>query len=136
VAICLIINQIKHWRIEHLVNLKKQIQQAKEDLVGNDDPEDILDCCGWIMKIIVRAGLAFVIEEEGKYTRDLYPAYKIFSHHFPEKEPEMKQAIIYAIIPIDHPNEILEFLDEMGNWMILQSEKWLQMYNPNKNMEL
>lgn len=123
---------------EHLVNLKKQIQQAKEDLVDNDDPEDILDCCGWIMKIIVRAGLALVIEEEGKYTRDLYPAYRIFSQHFPEKESEMKQAITFAINPINNPKEILKFLDEMGNWMIHQSEKWLQMYNPKKvkNMEM
>lgn len=123
---------------EHLMNLKKQIQQAKEDLGDNDDPEDILDCCIWIMKIIVRAGLALVIEEEGKYTRDLYPAYNVFSRHFPEKEPDMKQAVTYAISPVDNPREILEFLDDMGKWMIHQSEKWLQMYNPNKirNMEM
>lgn len=49
---------------QHLVNLKNQIKQAKEDVVGNDDKEDILDCCAWIMKIIVRAGLALVIEKE------------------------------------------------------------------------
>jgi hypothetical protein len=123
---------------EHLVNLKNQIEQAKEDLDGNDDIEDILDCCEWIMKIIVRAGLALVIEEENKYTRDLFPAYKIFSKYYPEKKSEMKQAVKYAIKPIENANEIIDFLDGIGNWMISESERWLQIHNPQKvsNMEI
>jgi len=123
---------------EHLVNLNNQIQQAKGDLFGNNDKEDILDCCGWIMKIIVRAGLALVIEEENKYTRDLFPAYNVFSEYYPEKESDMKQAVKYAINPIPDPNELLDFLEGMGNWMINESEKWLQVHNPKKvsNMEI
>jgi hypothetical protein len=123
---------------EHLVNLKNQVEQAKEDLDGNEDIEDILDCCSWVMKIIVRAGLALVIEKENQYTRDLFPAYKIFSEHYPEKEPDMKQAVKYAINPIENPNEILDFLEGIGNWMVNESEKWLQVHNPEKvsNMEV
>ncbi|MGP4072906.1 nucleotidyltransferase [Piscibacillus sp. B03] len=117
---------------EHLINLSNQIQQAKEDLEGNEDDEDILDCCQWIMKIIVRAGLALVIEEENKYTRDLYPAYKIFSKYYPEKEADMEQAFKYAIEPIDNPNEIIDFLNGMGHWMVQEAEKWLEKYNPDK----
>ncbi|KHF37988.1 hypothetical protein [Halalkalibacter okhensis] len=123
---------------EHLINLKNQIQQAKGDLDDNDDIEDILDCCGWIMKIIVRAGLALVIEKENQYTRDLFRAYRIFSEHYPEKQSEMKQALKYAINPVENPNEIIGFIDGMGNWMINESEKWLQVHNPKKvsNMNL
>ena len=123
---------------EHLMNLKNQIHQAKEDLDDNKDIEDILDCCGWVMKIIVRAGLALVIEEENKYTRDLFPAYKIFSEHYSEKESEMKQALKYAINPVENPNEIIDLLDKMGNWMINESDKWLQVFNPKRfrNMDL
>ena len=123
---------------EHLMNLKNQIHQAKEELDDNKDIEDILDCCGWVMKIIVRAGLALVIEEENKYTRDLFPAYKIFSEHYSEKESEMKQALKYAINPVENPNEIIDLLDKMGNWMINESDKWLQVFNPKRfrNMDL
>ncbi|GIN84461.1 nucleotidyltransferase [Heyndrickxia sporothermodurans] len=117
---------------EHLFNLKSQIEQAKEDLDGNNDIEDILDCCVWIMKIIVRAGFALVIEEENKYTRDLFPAYKIFSKYYPEKEAEMKQALKYAIKPVADKNEIIDFLDEIGSWIVNESEKWLQVHNPKK----
>ncbi|WHY72040.1 nucleotidyltransferase [Fictibacillus enclensis] len=123
---------------QHLVNLKNQIKQAKEDVAGNDDKEDILDCCAWIMKIIVRAGLALVIEKEKKYTRDLYPAYEIFSTYYPEKESEMKQAVKYAINPTENGNAIIVFLDDMGTWMINEADKWLQVHNPQKvsNMEM
>jgi uncharacterized protein len=113
---------------EHLVNLKRQIDQAKEDLVGNEDKEDIVDCCRWIMKIIVRAGLALVIDKESNYTRDLYPAYKAFAKHYPGKESEMKHAVHFAINPVASPDEILEFLEQMGNWMINEAEKWLKAH--------
>lgn len=84
------------------------------------------------MKILVRAGLALVIVEENLYTRDLYPAYTLFAKYFPEKEHEMRQALQYAIDPTDNPEEIVEFLNKFGSWMIIQAEKWLQTYNPNK----
>ncbi|XXM72406.1 nucleotidyltransferase [Lysinibacillus sphaericus] len=117
---------------EHLVNLKRQIDQAKEDLDGNDDKEDIVDCCRWIMKIIVRAGLALVIDKESKYTRDLYPAYTLFAKHYPEKEPEMKQALHYAVNPVEDPDEVLAFLEGMGSWMKKEAEKWLDVHNTKK----
>ncbi|UOQ49024.1 nucleotidyltransferase [Gracilibacillus caseinilyticus] len=117
---------------EHLVNLREQIELAKEDLKGNEDKEDILDCCRWIMKIIVRAGLALVIEKEHKYTRDLFPAYTLFSTYYPEKEPAMKQAVKYAIEPVEDPKEIVDYLNKMGPWMIEEAEKWLQVHNQKK----
>lgn len=50
----------------------------------------------------------------------------------------MKQALKYAIKPVGNASETIDFLDKMGNWMISESEKWLQVYNPNKvsNMEI
>ncbi|WP_336883107.1 nucleotidyltransferase [Priestia koreensis] len=117
---------------EHLFHLKDQITLAKKDLYDNEDRNDILDCCGWIMKIIVRAGLALVIEEENKYTRDLFPAYQSFSHYYPDHEPEMKQAVQYAIDPISDTYKIMRFLNQFGDWMINEAEKWLQIHNPKK----
>lgn len=94
---------------EHLVNVKEQINQASRELLGNEDNEDILDCCSWIMKIIVRAGMALVAVEEGRYTRDLYPAYKVFAKHYPEREKGMKQALVFAIKPTYYVDELLNF---------------------------
>jgi hypothetical protein len=121
---------------DHLIKVKRQIEQAREDLLDNDDPEDIVDCCGWIMKIIVRSGLALVIEEEHLYTRDLYPAYMIFAKHYPHREPEMRQALHYSIKPISNDEAILNFLNEFGDWIIQESEKWLQIHNPSKDRSM
>lgn len=115
---------------DHLIQLENHIVQAKSELVGNEDSGDIADCCGWIMKIIVRSGLALVMEKDPMYTRDLYPAYKLFSNFYPHKESSMKQALIYAVFPIKSGNEITHFLDQFGGWLIQEANDWLNEYNP------
>lgn len=121
---------------EHLIHLTSLIDKAKHDLIGNDDIEDIKDCCSWIMRIIVRAGGALVIVQEQSYTRDLFPAYELFSKHYPEKEQEMRTALWYAINPLSSSEEILKFLDHFGNWIEQETEKWLEVYNPTRAMHL
>ncbi|MFC7395179.1 nucleotidyltransferase [Scopulibacillus cellulosilyticus] len=105
---------------EHLVNLRSQIQQAQIDLTGNEDPEDIKDCCIWIMKIVIRAGLALVMINR-VYTRDLYPAYKLFSVNFPEQEPLMRKALHYAIAPTTNADSLLEFINNFGIWLVKEA---------------
>ncbi|GAB3051478.1 nucleotidyltransferase [Virgibacillus ainsalahensis] len=121
---------------EHLIHLSSLIDKARNDLTGNDDIEDIRDCCSWIMRIIVRAGLALVIVQEHSYTRDLFPAFKLFSRHYPEKEQEMRTALWYAINPLSNSEEILKYLDSFGDWMELETENWLKVYNPTKEIHL
>ncbi|MBA2176227.1 nucleotidyltransferase [Halobacillus locisalis] len=121
---------------EHLIHLSSLIDTAKGELKGNDDPEDIRDCCSWIMRIIVRAGGVLVIDQERAYTRDLYPAYELFSKHYPEKEQEMRRALWYSINPLSNPEEILEFLNGFGSWMEMEKEKWLDVHNPTREMHL
>ncbi|WP_035434128.1 hypothetical protein [Bacillus sp. UNC322MFChir4.1] len=121
---------------DHLIHLQTQIKNACEDLKDNSDIEDIKDCCKWIMKIIVRAGLALVIMKENTYTRDLYPAYKLFSKYFPEKEQDMRKALEYAITPIIDTKVLLLFLNEFGKWMISEADRWLQFYNSNRELNM
>ncbi|PEQ02777.1 nucleotidyltransferase [Bacillus wiedmannii] len=110
---------------EHLIQLGKQIGQACKELIHNKGLEDIADCCRWIMKIIIRSGLALTIEREGLYSRDLYPAYELFSKHFPEQEKNMRKALQYVIEPINDINEILLFLSTFGEWLIERAADFL-----------
>ncbi|WP_153462128.1 nucleotidyltransferase domain-containing protein [Sediminibacillus terrae] len=121
---------------EHLIHLTTLIDRAKDDLMGNEDIEDIKDCCSWIMRIIVRAGAALVIVQEQSYTRDLFPAYKLFSKHYPEKEPEMRTALWYAINPLSESEEVLKFLHHFGSWIKAETKKWLAVYNPTHEIHL
>jgi uncharacterized protein len=117
---------------DHLIQLRNHINQAKKELNGNTDTEDIADCCTWIMKIIVRSGLALVMEQKPMYTRDLYPAYSLFSAFYSQKDQDMKQALTYAIVPSNSADEITRFLNGFGEWMIQEANQWLDQYNPNR----
>ncbi|MGP4077092.1 nucleotidyltransferase domain-containing protein [Halobacillus sp. K22] len=117
---------------EHVFPLKSQIAQAQEDLTGNDDQEDIKDCCVWIMKIIIRCGFAFVMTKERTYTRDLYPAYHLFAKYYPSQEPWMRQALEYAIAPSTDTEKLQSFLNNFGSWMLHEAEEWLNYHNPTR----
>lgn len=117
---------------EHLIHLQSQIEQACEELIHNKGKDDITDCCRWIMKIVVRAGLALTIDKEGLYSRDLYPAYELFSRHFPEQEQNMRKALQYAVNPIEDIKEIVVFLDDFGSWMIKEADYYLENSERNK----
>ncbi|TGB03664.1 nucleotidyltransferase [Halobacillus salinus] len=121
---------------EHLIHLAPLIERAKQELTGNEDTEDIEDCCSWIMRIIVRAGLALVIVQEQSYTRDLYPAYELFTKHYPEKEQDMRTALWYAINPLSNAEDILDFLNGFGSWMKAETENWLNVLNPYREPHL
>ncbi|RWZ54486.1 nucleotidyltransferase [Halobacillus fulvus] len=121
---------------EHLLHLTALIDQAKHELTGNEDVEDIQSCCSWIMRIIVRAGMALVMVQEKAYTRDLFPAYQLFSKHYPEKEPEMREALWYAINPLSSSDDIVAFLNEFGSWMKAEADRWLDVYNPTRERHL
>jgi uncharacterized protein len=118
---------------EHIFNLQDQVSMALKDLDGNEDREDVKDCCMWIMKIIIRCGMAFVMKKENTYTRDLYPAFKLFSKHYHLKEKEMKQALVYAITPSEDTAELISFLkDGFGKWVVEEAEEWLNEHNPER----
>ncbi|MFC0524935.1 nucleotidyltransferase domain-containing protein [Pontibacillus salicampi] len=121
---------------EHLIHLTSLLDKAKADLRGNNDLEDIKDCCTWIMRIIVRAGGALVIVQEQAYTRDLFPAYQLFTKHYPEQQQEMRTALWYAINPVSSSEQILNFLNRFGSWMEEETESWLERYNPARNIHL
>jgi hypothetical protein len=79
--------------------------------------------CAEIMKKILRTGFELVMEEEKVYTRDLYPCYKIFSKHFPEKEASMRRALELAVNPTSNPEEVLHFLEDFAPWLIATAER-------------
>jgi len=121
---------------DHIFHLQHCMETAKKDLQGNEDEEDILDCCVWIMKIIIRAGLALILEKERRYTRDLYPAYEAFAKHFPDQEQNMRQALHYAINPVADTDQLCSYLEKMGPWMIKESEIWLSLHNPQRRRNM
>lgn len=108
--------------VSHAFSLAEDLQQVMIDLQELDESESlkVKKACQWIMKRIVRSGFEIVMETAQCYTRDLYPCYELFSRYFPQQQPQMYQALNWAINPIDDRVKIREFLNSFGSWLVHQ----------------
>jgi predicted nucleotidyltransferase len=69
------------------------------------------------MKTIIRAGFELVMERDGRYTRDLYPAYQAFSTYYPERESDMRQALHWYLNPMPDHVVFKAYLLDFGEWL-------------------
>ncbi|HSD37422.1 MAG TPA: hypothetical protein VLC92_07915 [Rhodocyclaceae bacterium] len=102
----------------HVLSIEEDIRDVVEQLPLMEDVATIKDDCQWIMKRVVRTGFELIMDYERTYTRDLYPCYAAFSRHFPAQEPQMRHALTRAIEPSDSKQELGEFLDGFGAWIV------------------
>ncbi len=120
-------NEIAPYKIDkglfiHSHNLEKSITSTIKGLEEMQDKSEIEEKCRWIMKNILRSGCEIVITRSQKYTRDLYPCYKVFAEYYPEHEAEMKEVLTLAISPTEDKEKIVEVLERFGSWMIEESK--------------
>jgi hypothetical protein len=104
--------------VMHAFGIEKELRRVIERLPTMEDTAAIKDWCQWIMKRLIRTGFELVLEQEQAYTRDLYPCYVAFIRHFPALEPQMKHALEQAIAPSDTKQELAQFLNSFGAWII------------------
>ncbi len=76
--------------------------------------------CQWINKRIVRTGFELVMQQENAFTRDLYPCYEAFAHHFPHQAKLMYKALELAIQPSSNRDRLLMFLSHFGKWLVTE----------------
>ena len=72
----------------------------------------------WIMKRLVWTGFELIMEQERAYTCDLYPCYLAFARYFPAQAQQMHHALARAIEPSDNEEELAQFLDGFGAWIV------------------
>lgn len=101
----------------------ERLDDAKSFLQKDITEKQIKNKCVWVMKTILRLGAEATIKRSGKYTRDLYPCYQIFSEYYPEKEPEMREVLDYALNPTSDSQKVLEILNGLDGWLIKELEK-------------
>lgn len=103
--------------IMHAKSLGTSMHEVTDFLAVERSEEAIRKKCTWIMKRIVRTGCELVMERSGKYARDLYPCYELFSQYYPEKQTEMYRALELAVNPSSDTEEIRKVLETLGEWM-------------------
>jgi uncharacterized protein len=107
----------------HAPNIEKRLGAVKENLAKMNEKEEIEDYCAWIMKGYLRIGLEILIEKTGKYSRDLYPCYKLFSEYYPKKEKDMREVLVLAIQPTADKDRIERISSHLGEWLLSEAKK-------------
>jgi len=107
---------------QHYANQLAQFQQQFLTFISTAQLEA---SCAWIMKRTVRSGFDLVMEQFGKYTRDLYPCYQGFIEQYPKQKTQMYQALEWAITPISDVNAITAFVETFCVWLRDQIEAYL-----------
>lgn len=84
--------------------------------------------CIWLSRVLLRSGLGLVMTMTPVYTQDLKDCYKLFSHEYAEHKKEMRQALIWAINPIDDRKKVIKYIDSftpklLNIWEDIKKEK-------------
>ncbi|MBI3460934.1 hypothetical protein HY009_08400 [Candidatus Acetothermia bacterium] len=108
-------------------HFSRHLGEFVEKFPSADDASTRRSNCAWIMKRIVRSGFELVMVRAGQYTRDLYPCYVTFSKFYPEREPQMKQALEWAVVPVDESSVVMAFVEEFGGWLRREIEQTLNL---------
>jgi hypothetical protein len=115
--------------VQHAQGIGREIANTIIWLQEDKSEEKVMNKCSWIMKRIVRSGCELVMGRSGKYTRDLYPCYEVFSDFYPEKKDEMYEALNLSISPTSDKQTILRVLTALGNWITEEVDRYLQLHS-------
>lgn len=114
--------------VQHAQGISKEITNTIAWLQEDKSEEKVKNKCAWIMKRIIRSGCELVMERSGKYTRDLYPCYEVFSDFYPEKKDEMYEVLNLSISPTSDNQIILRVLTVLGTWLTVEVDRCLQLH--------
>ncbi len=114
----------------HMYAFEKDLAGFEEWIKETHTPEEIQEECVWLMKRFLRTGLELTLERAGKYTRDLYPCYKVFAEYYPEKDTMMKEVLRLAINPSNDIESLKSVVKDFGGWMLKEAQKAISQDTP------
>lgn len=104
-------------------NISEVLTHVLNKLRGISDVDEIKSGCAFIMKRLIRTGFGLTMGKEGKFTRDLYLSFQVFSKYYPEKEKEMRRALEWALDPTFSKGELIPYLENFGGWLVQEAER-------------
>ncbi len=90
----------------------------------NEPEEDKAEFVSWLARRFLRLGMELVMEDEGRYSRDLWPSYESFSAWYPVEAGSMLRALELAVDPKTTDANV-RFMLEFGEWLAERAERKL-----------
>ena len=107
---------------EMCLNLNWLAEDISDFLKKIDQNNNTLEDCQAIMKVLIRSGFELVIDQEKRYTPDLYLSYQTFSNYFPHYQNQMRSALKWYLNPIIHPVQLKELIENLGYFLLNQTK--------------
>ena len=110
-----------HYFRDHLEMFRREYPEESE----RERP----DTLAWILRRFLRLGMELVMEEEQRFTRDLYLCYESFAKYYPEKRDDMFHALELAVNPAA-TREAEDFTRRFGAWLAREADDRLGRWTP------
>ena len=131
-------SQIDPYKINHEIAFQtKYIHFHLEQFWSeypNETEEEKKLWLNWLMRRFLRLGIEFVMQDEQRYTRDLYLCYESFAKHYPQQAEQMYFALELAINPKTN-EEVITFVRDFGDWLVNEASKKLHYWGYKQNKE-
>lgn len=102
---------------------ENEIKSAKRKLELFNTSEKIKETAIWISKRLVRGGGTLVLWEQDFYTMDVNVLANLFIERYSNKANEMKTALNWITNAPENKQEVLDFLDSFGSWLIEEDNR-------------
>ena len=66
--------------------------------------------------------MALVMARAKVFSRDLYYCYELFAKFYPQEEVTMRQALEYALNPIENKEILLPFVERLGEFLSQEAD--------------
>ena len=98
--------------------LNKEIERLKNIFSGKTKNSQYLNItrpmefwCIWLSRVLLISGLGLVMTKKPIYNQDLKDCYYMFSQEYHEYAEEMKQALIWAVNPVNDKEKIISYIN-------------------------
>ena len=72
----------------------------------------------WFYRHLIRSAFLLVVEQEGCFTRDLYPCCARVAKHHPEQGQRLWLALEWALVGPPSPQEAIDLGTELTDWIL------------------
>lgn len=109
--------------IQHLKGITQISGKVQTKLSQDVRDGTVEDLCTWMCKQYLRAGIELCLSRSGKYSRDLYRCWEVFSEYYPEQSNNMKEVLYLALNPTSDKDKIAVLERFWAEWFLLEINK-------------
>ena len=118
---------------DDLVQIADDIADTRAAITDDPNPVNVRYWSRTIAKNLLWAGFGLVQMEAGVHTRDMDRCYHYIAQHFPGHAADLRRALDMVDNPSEDAAMLHAYLDNVGEWLIAQANKWLDQYNPSRD---